>query len=135
MLPPPRNFLPVLQKLKSAYLAWFDDYARLPKVHRYSIGTRVDNLLVECIESVSEAAFTPGMDKAPCIRLAARKLDTVKLFLMILWEAHSIDQGRYIELSVRFDEIGQNLGGWLGSVLKPKPEPKQNSPEPVSEEK
>ena len=135
MLPPPRNFLPVLQKLKSAYLVWFDDYARLPKVHRYTIGQHVDDLLVECIELVSEAAFVPGLEKVPCIRVATRKLDTVKLFLLILWEAHSLDKASYLELSVRFDEIGQNLGGWLGSILKPKPESKQNSPEPVAGEK
>ncbi|MEK7664413.1 MAG: four helix bundle protein [Patescibacteria group bacterium] len=54
--------------------------------------------------------------------MAIRKLDTLKVFLMILWETKSLDDKKYIALSLKLDEIGKNLGGWMGQINK------QNSP-------
>lgn len=129
---PPRNFLPVLQKLKTAYLVWFDDYAKLPKTHRYTIGQRVDDLLVECVEAVGAAAFAGGLEKIPHICLAVRKLDTVKLLLMILWETKSLGDKRHAALSEKLDEIGKNLGAWHGGIIAKQ---KQNSPSTSNGEK
>ncbi len=56
-----------------------------------------------------------------------RKLDTLKIFLLILWETKSLDNKKYITLSLKIDEIGRMLGGWNGSILK------QNSPNKAGE--
>ena len=63
-----------------------------------------------------------------------KKTDAIKVLVMILWEAKSLDEKKYIALSVKLDEIGRNLGGWNGQLTKqttPKTVPtiKQNSPE------
>jgi hypothetical protein len=49
-------------------------------------------------------------------------MDTLKLLLTILWELKSLDNKKYLALSVKLAEIGRMLGGWQGQVLK-----KQNS--------
>ena len=41
---------------------------------------------------------------------------------MVLWETKSLDDKKYIALSVKLDEIGKMLGGWSGQLQK------QNSP-------
>ena len=135
MLPPPQKFLPVLHKLKAAYLAWFESYSTLAKIHRHTIGRRVDDLLIECVELISAAGFAEKIDKPTLIRLAVRKLDTTKLLLLILWETKSLDDKKYAALSVQVEEIGGNLGGWVGSVLKQAETAKQNSPAPLIGEK
>ncbi len=61
-------------------------------------------------------------EKLPYVRLAIRKVDTLKIFLMILWETKSLDNKKYIALSLKIDEIGRMLGGWNGQLQK------QNSP-------
>ena len=33
---------------------------------------------------------------------------------MLLWETKSMDNKKYIELSLKLDEVGRNLGGWCG---------------------
>jgi len=108
----------VLAKLKSAYLFWYQNYATLPKTHRYSLGEKIDKLFVEMIEAVVTAGFLTQPEKTPCVKLAIRKLDTLKIFLMILWETKSLDNKKYIALSEKLDEVGRNLGGWLGKLLK-----------------
>lgn len=87
------------------------------------LGVRIDDLFVEIIESLATAAFLAREEKIPYVRLAIRKVDTLKVFLMILWETKSLDDNKYIALSVKIDEIGKMLGGWYGQLQK------QNSPD------
>jgi len=114
--------LPILQKLKDAYITWHSYHHILPKTHRYSLGQRIDTLFIEIIEATASAAFLSPTEKLPYVRLAIRKSDTLKLLLLILWETKSLDNKKYIALSLKIDEIGKMLGGWSGSLLK------QNSP-------
>lgn len=111
------------------YLLWFGYYHILCKPHRYTLGQRIDTLLVEIIEAVVVASFLPTSEKLPYIRLAIRGLDTLKVMLLILWETKSLDDTKYITLSVPLDEIGRMLGGWYGKTLK------ENSSATKTEEK
>ncbi|MBI2644162.1 MAG: four helix bundle protein [Candidatus Wildermuthbacteria bacterium] len=120
--PPPR-LLPLLQKLKEAYLAWYGYYQILPKLHRHSLGQRIDTLFVEIIEAVAMASFLSPQQKHPYVRLSIRKLDTLKILLMVLWETKSVDDKKYIAVSIKINEIGRMLGGWNGQLQK------QNSPD------
>ena len=40
----------------------------------------------------------------------------------MLWETKSLDDKKYIALSLKIDEVGKMLGGWHGQLVK------QNSP-------
>jgi len=121
--------LPVLQRVKNAYILWFGYYQALPKLHRHTLGQRIDTLFIEIIESIATATFLARHDKQPYVRLAIRKTDALKILLMILWETKSLDNKKYIALSEKMDEIGRMLGGWNGQLTK------QNSPDTKSGEK
>jgi hypothetical protein len=126
LMPPPA--LPsLLLKTKSLYLLWYSYYRILPKEHRYTLGKRIDTILVEIIETLAIAVFLSREEKLPYVRLAIRKTDTLKIFLMILWETKSLDNKKYIVLSEKVSEIGRMLGGWNGQLSK------QNSPEKLGE--
>lgn len=103
-------------------MLWYGYYQTINKNHRYTLGQRVDTLFVETIEALAIASYLSKKDKLPYVKLAIRKIDTLKIFLMILWETKSLDQKKYIALSIKIDEIGRMLGGWNGQLLK------QNSP-------
>lgn len=116
------QLIPLLQKTKDLYLLWYKYFQILPKPHRYTLGQKVDNLLLALIESLATASFLPPIEKQPYVKLAIRKTDTLKIFLMILWEIKSIDNKKYILLSEHTSQIGRMLGGWNGQLSK------QNSP-------
>jgi len=118
-------------------LAWFDYYQILPKVHRHSLGQRIDNLFVEILETISTASFLDRTKKLPYVVLAIRKTDVLKILLMILWETKSLDAKKYIFLSQRIDEVGRMLGGWNGQLLKlaEMQSVKENSPDKKLREK
>lgn len=106
---------------------WYKFYQDLPKIHRHSLGQRIDILFVEIIEAISAAGFLSRGEKQPYVRLAIKKMDTLKVFLLILWETKSFDDKKYIALSVKLDEAGKMLGGWNGQLTK------QNSPAKAGE--
>lgn len=118
-----------MERIKQAYLLWHEYYSILPKIHRYTLGEKVDTLFIEIIEATASATFLPKTEKAPWVRLAIRKLDTLKFFMLVLWESKSLRDKQHIALSVPIDEIGKMLGGWHGQLTK------QNSPEKKSGEK
>lgn len=64
----------------------------------------------------SSASFVKKEEKTPYLRTAIRKLDTLKILLLTLWETGSIETKKYELLSTPIDEIGRMLGGWLGQV-------------------
>ena len=121
--------MPLLQRLKSVYILWYGYYQTLPKLHRHSLGQRIDGLFVEGIEYIAMAGFLTREEKIPYVRLAIRKMDTLKVLLMVLWETKSLDSKKYIALSLQMDEIGKMLGGWSGQLSK------QNSPAKKTGEK
>ena len=110
--------MPVLSKLKSTYIVWYQYHRILPKIHRHSLGVKIDSLFVEAIEAVSIATFLQKEEKLPWVRLAIRKIDTVKVMLNILWEIKSLEEKKYIDLSIKIEEIGKMLGGWSGQITK-----------------
>ncbi len=97
---------------------WYTLYQGIPKVHRHSLGQRTDILFVEVIEAISAASFLSREEKQPYVRLAIKKLDTLRILVMVLWETKSLDDKKYIALSVILDEAGRMLGGWNGQLTK-----------------
>jgi len=126
---PPPTLLPVLQRVKDGYILWYGYYQILPKLHRHTLGQRIDTLFIEIMESIATAGFLQRQEKQPYVRLAIRKTDTLKILLMVLWETKSLDNKKYIALSIKIDEIGRMLGGWNGQLVK------QNSPDTKPGEK
>ena len=116
-----------MNKIKDAYLLWHSFCKDISKPERNSFGYRIDSLFVEIIEAIAAASFLNPQEKHPYVRLSIKKLDALKILLMILWESKSLDDKKYISLSVKLDEIGRNLGGWLGQLSK------QNSPAKAGE--
>ena len=121
---PPRQLLPVLERLRSAYVLWYEYYQAIPKIHRHTLGGRSAALFVEVIEAIASATFLPKIEKQPWVRLAIRKLDTLKILLLVLWETKSLDTKKYAALSLPLEEVGKMLGGWNGQLTR------QNTPAP-----
>ncbi len=74
------------------------------------------------MEAIAVASFLTKTEKQSYVRIAIRKVDVLKILLMVVWETKSLTDKRYIAISVSLEEIGKMLGGWNGQLTK------QNSP-------
>ena len=121
-LPPPAKLLPVLTKIKEAYRLWAEFYKTIPKSHRYTLGTKIDSLFIDLIEYTFQASQTEKIDRAPYLKVALRKINTLNLLILLAWEIKAISDNKYLSLGAPLTEAGKMLGGWLGQTIK------QNSP-------
>lgn len=67
---------------------------------------------MDVIEYLATAGYLPKEKKAIVVGHASTKLDMVKFFLKIAWQAKAIDNKKYTQLSAPVAEIGRMLGGW-----------------------
>jgi hypothetical protein len=117
---PPRNEStpPLILKLEVAYVLWHTYIIHFPKVHRYSLGAKIDTLLCEVIQYTSSALFVRKEQKLAYIHKAIQTLDTAKVLLRIAHTIDAFEAKQYIALSEKLHEIGKMLGGWHNQVVK-----------------
>ena len=104
--------------LITAYKLWVEYRELFPKETKYTLGEKIDELLIESMESALTATFLPKEQKRPFVHKAIVKLDTGKVLLQIAWEIKSIDTKKYIALSTPLNEAGRMFGGWHNQLLK-----------------
>ncbi len=119
--PPPRSNLPIIQHLVAWYKTWHESLPHVPKDSRYTLGTKIDSLLVEVLGLIFTASYLGKNEKLPYVRRAMVRLDLVKFFLQILWEIKGLDNKKYIHFSEGLNEIGKMLGGWIKQLSKENP--------------
>ncbi len=83
-------------------------------------------MVSETIEALAIAGFLSKEEKLPWVKLAIRKVNTITVFLLILWEVDSLNDKKFIAISLKVDELGKMLGGWQGQLSAQLQ--KQNSP-------
>ena len=88
---------------------------------RYTLGVKIDNLLIETIEQVYTANYASKGEKLPYLERAAGHLDLAKFFLAVLWEIKGLDGDKYIALSERLYEIGRCLADGSAKPTKETP--------------
>jgi len=93
----------------------------LPRLTRYTLGTKIDDLFSDCLELALLAGYTARTEKYGAIQKLSIKLDVLKFFLKILWELKGLDNQKYTTLSTPLAEIGKMIGGWLASLKKETP--------------
>lgn len=84
----------------------------MPRLDKYTLGTKIDDLFCDLIELLLDASYTSKDLKFNLIIKACVKLDALKYFLKIAWELKILDNPKYISLSTVLSEVGKMLGGW-----------------------
>lgn len=107
--------MPIVTVLKECYLLWHSFFINLPRLERYTLGARVDNLFTEILEIVLTAQYTKREEKKIFLQKLSQKLDNLKFFITLLWEAKGIDSNKYGQLSQKLTASGRMLGKWIQS--------------------
>lgn len=101
--------LPILiQKLKFAYVEWSIIQKHIPKIQRYSLGVKIDNIFIQTLEL--SFVLLAEKNEALAIRLIS-KIDLLKFMLLVLFEIHGIDRDKYVSLNIKIEEIGKIVFG------------------------
>jgi hypothetical protein len=85
----------------------------LPKITRFTLGEKIDNLFSDCLGIALRASYQPKDKKAETIKELNAKFDTLKFFLKLLWEIKAIDANKLTIISAPLAETGKMIGGWM----------------------
>ncbi len=97
-------------------MLWHNFFINLPRLERYTLGMKVDNLFTEILEIVLTARYTKRENKKIFLEEISRKLDNLKFFITLLWETKGLDANKYGQLSQKLATIGRMLGKWIQSL-------------------
>ena len=115
-IPPPQGFqsnLPIMQTCLATYKQWRVFHNQFPRLSKFSLGTKIDNLFNELFEAVYSAGYAKPENKLLFVAKASIKLDLLKFFIQVAWELKCIDHKKFALLSQPLNEVGKMIGGWL----------------------
>ncbi|MGH8657787.1 MAG: diversity-generating retroelement protein Avd [Gammaproteobacteria bacterium] len=87
---------------------------KFPRVRRFTLGERLESVLLEVLELSVEAAYTHN--KRTALHRANLRLEVAKHLWRLALEFQSVAHRRYEHGARLMDELGRQLGGWLRSI-------------------
>lgn len=109
---------PIIIKFNESYKLWHGFLIHIPRLIRYTLGAKIDNIFTECLELSLLAGYSARETKLPIVQKLSVKFDALKFFLKLLWEMKALDNKKYANLMIPLTEIGSMIGGWLNSLKK-----------------
>jgi hypothetical protein len=109
----------VLQKCTEAYKLWHSFLVDMPRLSRFTLGTKIDGLFTDIIELILLAGYDSTPQKTTLVARASTKLDALKFFLQVAWEIKTLDNNKYLRISEPLNEVGKMLGGWRKQLQLP----------------
>lgn len=103
----------ILNKILESYKTWLVCLNDSPKIYRYSLGLRIDNLFIDIVRGVIDIKYKTSNEKSASLANISSNLDLLKVLLNLFWELRLVDTNRYTNLSLTVDEFGRMLGGWI----------------------
>lgn len=104
---------PVIVKTYNLTLWYIKKLNTLPKNHRYTLGEKIQNTLLNLLLILSDTIYSK--EKKPLLQKANKEIEKLRLLTRLLKDLAiiSTDNFRFIVSSI--NEIGQMVGGWMKS--------------------
>lgn len=103
--------IPIFTKLYSLYRAISEALPSFPKTQRYSLGERLDRIVLDILELLFFVPMSPS--KLETLQTMSVKVDLLKVLLRLAKDTKAISHGKYLTLQEMLQEIGKMLGGWI----------------------
>jgi hypothetical protein len=111
--------LPIIQKTYDLILWYVPHLNRLPRDHKFMLGNRLIEGLYELLEGLIWARYST--EKLARLESLNNLLDVIRYQTRLLKDFELLDPRRYQLVSRMIDDIGRNLGGWIGQQRSLQP--------------
>ncbi len=86
---------------------------KFPRIHRFTLGERLETRLLSVLEDLVEAAYSK--QKATALQRANRTLEIIRHLWRLSHELKIISTNQYEYGAKLVNEVGRQIGGWLKS--------------------
>ena len=96
-----------------ALLLWIiPQLDKFPRLRRYTLGERIETLLLQVLERLLEAAYSSGRDKTRALQRASQQLNVVRHLWRLSHELKAVPPRAHAHGAERLVQLGRQLGAW-----------------------
>ncbi len=92
-------------------------HRNIPRTERFGLGSKIDFLFLELLELLRKAVYSPVGIKIVLLEDVIIKIDSLRFFFQLLWEARLVSNNQYISLGNDIEELGKIVGGWKKGII------------------
>ena len=111
-----RETPPVVKAMHDLILAWVRQVEHVPRLHRYTLGSRVTECLLNAQQSILSGRVSENRLKA--IQSAQADLEIAKYTLRVLVDIKALPVKKLAHLAGLLVPVEKQLGGWEKQVRK-----------------
>ena len=105
-----------------ALLLWIiPQLDKFPRLRRYTLGERIETLLLQVLERLLEAAYSSGRDKTRALQRASQHLNVVRHLWRLSHELKAVPPRAHAHGAERLVQLGRQLGAGSGHLSGESP--------------
>ncbi|HBR72044.1 MAG TPA: hypothetical protein DEA27_04580 [Candidatus Moranbacteria bacterium] len=109
--------VPLVHKICEFYKSFYQLSSKLSKRDRFGMYLKIENICLEIMDLIIEAALESKQNKLRLVIIAHIKIEKLKRFFRMAHELNIIDYKKYISFQADLREISKNTNNWI-SYLK-----------------
>ena len=109
-----KNNYPVVTKAYNLTLWYIKKISSLPKNHRFTLGEKIQNTLLDLLMHLSDAIYSK--DKVKLLLQANKEIEKLRLLSKLLKDLTIISTDNFRFATNSLNEIGRMIGGWIKEI-------------------
>ncbi len=102
---------PVIVKTYNLTLWYIQKLDSLPRNHRYTLGEKIQNSLLNLLLTLSDAIYSK--DKKQLLQKANKEIEKLRLMTRLLKDLTILSTDNFRFVTNALNEIGKMIGGWM----------------------
>jgi flagellar biosynthesis/type III secretory pathway protein FliH len=107
---------PIIEKWQEIENWMLDVIEKFPKSTRFTIGTRLVNMVLDVTEKLIEAIYTKN--RTHILMQVNIYIEKIRIFNRLCLRRHYYSLKQYEHISTELQSFGSMLGGWIKSGVK-----------------
>jgi hypothetical protein len=105
--------IPIFHKLYDLYKVLNSLHSTIPKMQRYTLWQKCENISLALLEQVISTGHLVGEARIQTLHEMSKNVDLLKVLIRLAKETHTITPKQYLSLQTLLQELGKMIGGWL----------------------
>lgn len=110
--------LPIIHELSSLYKELYAHRNQVPKLDRFALYARIENVVLVCLETAIKAALTAKDKKLGFVQGVKINIEVGKRLTRLAWELKIIPDKKYILFEQQFQQASKMASGWIKYLNK-----------------
>ncbi len=109
--------MPLAHKVIELYKTFHEFLKLFPRTEKYSLGQKIENLVLEILELIFKIIHLPKQEKLTALKEIDTKTTLLKTLMRLANEIAALDNKKYLILQEKLQEVGKMTGGWIKYLM------------------